>query len=423
MIDKGGLLTEQDLFIEVLDQNDNYPIFSRNQTTVYVDENSTRLSSSPIIRVSDSDSGPNARLNLTSQIFGFENVSKDEFLPMLKEPVTLSNQTCDGLEVTIFDEITATDNGENPLFSTSNIRLIVTDVNNHEPRIQLDRAALAVLERAQVDTKIASFIITDNDPCQPNNLVRLSIEKSENSHLFKVENNDLLVKSNQIGQGSDDLVETQIELTIRAIDRGIPPLSSTEKVFVTVKDSNDEPPTFVNFSVAETVNENVLLATEIGAFGQADIDRNSNLSQSITCQCWKLDKEVTPCLVIDLDRTTFPEISIVVQDEIDYEVFDTVSCVVTITDENGIQLQSVTEAFQLAVQNQNDFIPEFERMLYEFTLSESSPLGSFVGRVQAYDADGDLDPIFYFIEDSIFRIDENSGEIFIAELLDYESGF
>ena len=421
--DKGGLVTEQDLVIDVLDQNDNYPVFSRNQTTIYVDENSRELSSSPIIRVNDADSGLNAQLNVTSSMFEFELVSEDEFLPRLKEPINLSNETCDGLEVTIIDEVMATDNGENSLFTTSDIRLIVTDINDQAPRIQLDRAVLSVLERAEVDTKIASFIVTDDDPCEPNNIVRLSLEKSVNSHYFKLENNQLLVGSNDIGKGSDDLVETQIELIIMATDRGIPPISSTQTIFVTVEDSNDEAPTFVNFSVAGTVNENTLLATEIGTFGQADIDRNSNLSQSISCQCWKLEKEVTPCLIIDLDRSTFPKISIVVSDQIDYESHDTVNCTVTITDENGIQPQNAIETFELQIINQNDFMPVFEKMLYEFTISEAAPLGSFVGRIQADDVDGDLDPIFYFMEDSALRIDENSGEIFIAKLLDYESGF
>ena len=59
---------------------------------------------------------------------------------------------------------------------------------------------------------------------------------------------------------------------------------------------------------------------------------------------------------------------------------------------------------------------------YAFALSEDTLGGTFIGRIQATDKDKDLDPIWYFTNSSLIRVDERSGDLFLVSSLDYELG-
>ena len=295
--------------------------------------------------MSDADIDRNSLLNLTSTYFGFRMESLDEYSFQLLSPFELKpNVSCNGLEVIISDQITAADNGQPSLYTTAELKVIVTDINNHIPQIAIDRDILVVKERAAIGTLVANILVTDDDPCAPNNRARVELESSEFSSFFTIQNNsELIVADDQLGSESDSLVDETIELTIVASDRGTPSLSSSLTVNVRIQDSNDEVPIFVNFTAMDGFPENVETRTEIGSFGQFDIDRNSNLSQSINCSCFKKTVQLSSCQLVDLDKTTFPRFSIQVVDTVDYEEVDQISCTMNIADENGISRQVASE--------------------------------------------------------------------------------
>ena len=58
-----------DLFVTILDQNDNKPEFSRESYTVYIDELESNIVPKTIIRVTDNDEGVNSILNFYSARF------------------------------------------------------------------------------------------------------------------------------------------------------------------------------------------------------------------------------------------------------------------------------------------------------------------------------------------------------------------
>ena len=60
-----------DLFIIILDQNDNKPEFSRESYTVYIDELESNIVPKTIIRVTDNDKGVNSILNFSSARFSY----------------------------------------------------------------------------------------------------------------------------------------------------------------------------------------------------------------------------------------------------------------------------------------------------------------------------------------------------------------
>ena len=156
-----------------MDENDNDPQFSRSSYQIYVTENSNSLASVNIIRVTDSDEGANAELELTSNYFEItpENGAEDEFRVELTSAINLTpDATCNGIEVIVDDEFVANDLGSpDSRTNTANVRVIITDANDHTPRYEFDQdpSRLRVKERSPKGTVIVDLDYQDDDPCQP----------------------------------------------------------------------------------------------------------------------------------------------------------------------------------------------------------------------------------------------------------------
>ena len=167
--------------VTILDENDNDPQFSRSSYQIYVTENSNSLASVNIIRVTDIDEGVNAELELTSNYFQItpENDAADEFRVELSSAIKLpSDAECNGIEVIVDDKFIASDNGSpSSRTNTANVRVIITDANDHTPRYTFDQdpSKFNVKERSPKGTIIADLDYQDDDPCQLR--VQISHEK------------------------------------------------------------------------------------------------------------------------------------------------------------------------------------------------------------------------------------------------------
>lgn len=81
----------------------------------------------------------------------------------------------------------------------------------------------------------------------------------------------------------DRETESYYNLTVQATDHGIPPLSSTVLLSVTVLDVNDNPPEFTNKMMYATISESVPIGSEITNVRATseDIGVNAEISYSI----------------------------------------------------------------------------------------------------------------------------------------------
>lgn len=77
--------------------------------------------------------------------------------------------------------------------------------------------------------------------------------------------------------------ESFYNLTVQAMDHGVPPLSSTVLLSVTVLDVNDNPPEFTNKIMYATVSESVPVGSEIATVHATseDIGINAEISYSV----------------------------------------------------------------------------------------------------------------------------------------------
>lgn len=103
-----------------------------------------------------------------------------------------------------------------------------------------------------------------------------------NSHLgqFEIHDKTGIVR---LKRPLDRENESYYNLTVQAVDHGVPPLSSTVLLSVTVLDVNDNPPEFMNKIMYAAVSESVPIGSDITTVHATsqDIGVNAEISYSI----------------------------------------------------------------------------------------------------------------------------------------------
>ena len=109
-------------------------------------------------------------------------------------------------EIEFNDLIIAKDYGNPVQSSNASIKLIIYDVNNHNPILIQPEDDLEVLEQSEIGTVVAKLEYTDDDPCFPNNKVSMRIKDSDFSKYFNInQNNQLIVTDDTLGIEDDSL--------------------------------------------------------------------------------------------------------------------------------------------------------------------------------------------------------------------------
>ena len=179
--DSGNLASSVTLDIDVIDENDNDPVFSQSAYSVQLEENSKPLI--PLIRVSamDLDQGANSALL-------YSLVAMDQQTTPSTEPNVLFIDPTNGdvyCQVELDYEsgperrsflLIASDGGEPSRTGTSTLILQVFDVNEDTPRFVSDYYHFNVAKRVSVGTRIGSVIASDSDGSEPNRKISYNIE-------------------------------------------------------------------------------------------------------------------------------------------------------------------------------------------------------------------------------------------------------
>jgi len=133
------------------------------------------------------------------------------------------------------------------------VSVLVQDVNDCPPEIEQDSYNVSVSEGASFGTAILKVVARDNDTGM-NQMITYSIQTdskntSEYFHMDPTEGAVYLKKS------LDHETLSSHHFTVFAVDRGVPSLSSTAHVWVTVLDMNDNPPKFEQPSYSCVLSE------------------------------------------------------------------------------------------------------------------------------------------------------------------------
>ncbi|KAL1505211.1 hypothetical protein ABEB36_004825 [Hypothenemus hampei] len=381
------------LTIEIVDVNDNAPIFSQSFYETNLPEDLT-VSEVLILNATDADSEENSNLtfSILSPIPGFWIGQSDGILRLnTTKPFTNSQD--------IYLTIKVQDSGRPPLASTVSVRI------KNGKRIE---SGFGYKKEYQIHV---------NENTLPGSSL-LHLPKSTGGNYIIVDGD--FEKSFQISSSSGAL------LLVKPLDREkhdeynlkISMGGSSTRVQIIVEDANDNAPIFSEAEYKKTVKESAVIGSLVQKISAVDADlsgnKNSEIYYEITSGnplgCFRIDPESGEVFVnktLDYDRGI-----------VQYHL------VVKACDQGSKQLCALT-SLHITLEDDNDNIPIFPFSEYMESVGENEPLGTAVFTARATDLDkGIYGKINYsLIEDSylkLFHIDNGSGLVTTATIFDYE---
>ncbi|KAF4011869.1 hypothetical protein G4228_003419 [Cervus hanglu yarkandensis] len=407
--DGGGQFTTIRVYFNILDVNDNPPIFSLDSYSTSLMENLPLGSTVLVFNVTDADDGINSQLAYSiasGDSLGQFTVDKNGVFKVLK-PLDRESQSFYNLVVQVHDlpQLPAS-----RFTSTAQISIILLDVNDNPPTF-LSPKLTYIPENTPIDTIVFKAQATDPDS-GPNSYIEYTL-LNPSGNKFTIGTIDGEVRLT----GELDREEvSNYTLTVVATDKGHPSLSSSTEVVVMVLDINDNNPVFEQAMYKVEINENTLTGTDIIQVFAADEDEGTNgqvrygIVDGNANQEFRIDS-VTGAITVakPLDREKTPTYSLTVQ-----------------ATDRGSTPRTDTSTVSIVLLDVNDFVPIFELSPYSVNVPENlGTLPRTVLQVVARDDDqGSNSKLSYVLfggnDDNAFTLSA-SGELRVTQSLDRET--
>uniref|UniRef100_A0A7M4E2M7 Protocadherin gamma subfamily C, 3 n=2 Tax=Crocodylus porosus TaxID=8502 RepID=A0A7M4E2M7_CROPO len=399
--------------IDVLDANDNAPVFNQSTYKASVRENTPRDTLVVQTNAYDLDEGPNGDI-----VFSFSSHTPAK----VRELFALDSATgevrvkgeLDYEEVKFYEiYIQAKDKGPYPEVAHCKLLVEVIDVNDNAPQIQVTSVYSPVPEDAVPGTVIALLSVTDPDSGD-NGLVNCFLSHGIAFTLSSSLKNYYTLKTKA---ALDREQESEYNITVIAKDSGSPSLSAEKQILVEVSDVNDNAPSSSQLSYDVYVAENNPPGVPVFNVSASDPDlhQNSRLSYSILengpsshplGRYFSINRENgTIYLLVSLDHEDLPEFRMTVR-----------------VQDGGTPALATNLTIHVFVTDQNDNAPTvlYPRpngaSSYPEMISPAVSAGHMVTKVIAWDADAGYNAWLSYIllsatDASLFSVELRSGEI------------
>ena len=210
-----------------------------------------------------------------------------------------------------------------------------------------------------------------------------------------------------------DLESTSVYSDLLLVARDTGGLMSNASLEILIQDTNDHSPTFTSDTLTLNISELVQTDSVITVAGAEDLDEGTNGIVTYTLSGEDLNDEF---IISSLTG------AISVGRLLDYETRQQYVLNITAQDGGNPPRQDLL-IVTVNLQDENDNAPEFVILNPTFSIAENSPVGSEVGRVEAFDIDsGTNAQIVYVIVlgDERFLINPGSGNISTNGTIDRE---
>ncbi|XP_070819182.1 protocadherin alpha-5-like isoform X8 [Chaetodon trifascialis] len=401
------------VIINVLDNNDNHPVFSKSLYKTQIFENLPPGSTVTILNATDADEGVNSEIEYSLRKKGQDRVL-DVFEIDSKTGAILVKGKIDYEENPAFEiHAQASDKGHTPMSAHCKVLVEVVDLNDNAPDITVTSLLNTVKEDAEVGAAIALVSVLDKDGGK-NGIVKAVIA---NDSPFKLDTNYKNYYTLVVNGPLDRETMAQYNVTIVATDEGTPPLCSTSIVSVDVSDVNDNPPRFSEPQVNVYVKENSPVGAVIKTVTAVDADSSQN--GQVSYSFFKSNSDSLPlATMINVNSETGDIISL---QSFNYEELKTFHFKVQATD-SGVPPLSSNVTVNVLILDENDNSPTILAPYSEHgsVNSESIPYsaeaGYFVAKIRAVDADSGYNALLsYHLSEpkgnNLFRIGTSTGEI------------
>ncbi|CAL8270511.1 unnamed protein product [Boreogadus saida] len=251
------------IIINVLDNNDNPPVFSNSLYKTQIVENVPTGTTIVILEASDADEGVNGEIEYSlrskgqDHIFDLFDIDSKSGAISIKGPIDFEKNSAFEIHAQ------ASDRGQPPMSAHCKVLVEVVDLNDNAPELTVTSLMDTVKEDAKIGTAIALVSVLDKDDGK-NSVVRVVIA---NDVPFKLETNYKNYYSLVVNGLIDRETIAHHNVNIVATDEGTPPLSSSTVVTVHVADVNDNEPRFTETLMNVYVKENSPVGTNLFRIG------------------------------------------------------------------------------------------------------------------------------------------------------------
>uniref|UniRef100_A0A7N4V541 Protocadherin gamma subfamily C, 3 n=1 Tax=Sarcophilus harrisii TaxID=9305 RepID=A0A7N4V541_SARHA len=238
--DGGGLASECEVILEILDENDNHPEVTFTSVSNNIAEDAVSGTVIALFKTEDRDSGVNGEVTCHVQEnapFRLESSSRNYYKLLTDGP--LDREQTPQYNVTV----TASDKGKPPLSTSKTLTLHIADVNDNPPVFLQSSYVVYVPENNPSGASITSVSASDAD-LDGNGRVSYSIVSSD---LVPLPLSSYVSVNSHSGaifaQRSFDYEQVRtFELTLQACDAGSPALCTNVTLQVFISDLNDNAP-------------------------------------------------------------------------------------------------------------------------------------------------------------------------------------
>ncbi|NXH57671.1 PCDGA protein, partial [Rhabdornis inornatus] len=255
--------------VNVVDANDNAPVFSQAEYTVRVPEDVAVGSVLVTVAATDTDEGLYGSVKYSlkkSTGKALKKVQLDSETGAITLLQSLDYEEGDSYEL----EVQGRDGGD--LFDTAKVVITVTDINDNAPVISVRSTLSEISEDAPSGTVVALLHVQDRDSgangevrCSLDGDVPFLMEKSFNDYYRVVTAREL-----------DREQVSEYNVTVRAADGGSPSLQSSAVLALRVLDVNDNAPVFAEERYSARVAENNAAGALVLTVRATDADWGQN---------------------------------------------------------------------------------------------------------------------------------------------------
>ncbi|XP_052471561.1 protocadherin alpha-3 isoform X21 [Carassius gibelio] len=401
-----------EIIVNVVDVNDNIPVFSKSLYKSKVTENAARGTHVITVQAIDLDEGVNGEI-----IYSIINHNNDKNVDAFSinsetGEITVKKDVDYEQKNAIELRVQAKDRGYPPKAAHCKVLVEVMDVNDNIPEISVTSLVSTVKEDAPIDTMVGMITVADNDAGK-NGQVTLKIQGSAP---FRVQNSYKNYYTLVVNGPLDRERASEYNVTITATDEGTPPLSSTSVITIHVSDVNDNAPRFPEPIINVYVKENSQIGAVIHTVSAFDPDVGDNARITYSLVESSKSGPVTSMININSDSGDIHSLQ-----SFNYEEIKKFAFKVQATD-SGVPPLSSNVTVNVFILDENDNSPGILAPYSELgsvnteNVPYSADAGYFVAKIRAVDADSGYNALLsYHISEpkgnNLFRVGTSSGEI------------
>ena len=400
--------------VNVLDENDNLPVFSPTQNRTFEVSEGTPINTEiAFIVVNDDDSGAFGTVTLTG-------LDLDPHFTLASNGSLILAQALDRETGPRYSFVARAEDGGQQV-ATATIDIFVTDINDHAPIFRDIVTPISIPENLSPNEVFVTVNATDRD-LGTNSMIRYALADRTYRRTFNLdeETGDITVQMPDrsclveiFSEVVDFERQNHYDLTVLAYDLGSPRHIVNQTIEINIEDVNEHIPLFDSGTVTVFVDETQLRGIPVIRIRAYDMD---NINEQLNYEVLDFESN-QPSTFFRYDNG-----AIVTSQELDYRSRRLFPLLLRASEVSG-EHTGLMEV-NVMVNNINNHRPVFDS-IDPIRIPETTPMNMVIATVHASDADNNThDALSYRIdsgnERGLFTIDPLTGDISVNNTLDFD---